>query len=157
MSQDTVVKKSILVNAPIAHAFHVFTEKFNLWWPRTHHIAKAEMKEAVIEGREGGRWFERAVDGTECDWGRVLAWSPPGRVALSWHLTASWSYDPDPARASRVDVTFHDDGNGRTRVELEHSQLDRHLDWEKVREGIGGPGGWQALLDLFANAAAKAA
>ena len=148
MSQ-TVVKKSVVVRCPVAHAFDVFTRRFDLWWPRAHHIAKVEMKEALMEEREGGRWFEKGIDGSECDWGRVLVWSPPTRVVLSWHLDGNWSYDPDPARASRVEVTFHDEGNGHTRVELEHSQLDRHAAWEKLREGIAGPGGWQGLLDLF--------
>ncbi len=147
---ETVVKKSIVVNVPIAHAFDVFTRKFDLWWPRSHHIGKAEMKEAVMEQREGGRYFERGVDGSECDWGRVLAWDPPRHVALSWHLDGTWSYDPDLARASRVDVRFTDEGGGRTRVELEHSQLDRHIGWQKVKEGVAGPDGWSGLLETFA-------
>ncbi|MDF2697125.1 MAG: hypothetical protein K0S65_5508 [Labilithrix sp.] len=157
MSQsDNVVKKSVTVNAPIQHAFDVFTRRIDLWWPRTHRIGKAEMKEAVLEGREGGRWFERGVDGGECEWGRVLSWEPPARVALSWHIDANWAYEPDPARASRVDVTFTDEGNGRTRVDLTHSGLDRHLGWEKVREAVASPGGWSGLLELFATKVAEA-
>jgi len=154
MSEQTTVKKSIVVNVPLAHAFEVFTRRFDLWWPRSHHIGKAEMKQAVLEEREGGRWYERGIDGSECEWGRVLAWSPPSRVAVSWHINGSWSYDPDPARASRVEVTFHDEGNGRTRVELEHSQLDRHAGWEQLRESISSPGGWAKLLEMFAEKAA---
>lgn len=154
---ETVVKKSIVVNVPIPHAFDVFTRRIDLWWPRSHHIGKAEMKEAVIEPRDGGRWFERGVDGSECDWGRVLAWSPPQHVALAWHIDARWSYDPDPARASRVDVTFTDEGNGRTRVDLEHSQLDRHADWKQLKEIFESPGGWPGLLQRFTAAAVESA
>jgi uncharacterized protein YndB with AHSA1/START domain len=147
---ETSVRKSIVVNAPIAHAFKVFTEGFNTWWPRTHHIGKVEPYTAIVEPREGGRWFERGADGSECDWGRVLAFSPPTRVAVSWHLNASYAYDPDPTRASRVEVTFHDEGNGKTRVELIHSDLDRHgAGWEKIRESVGSPGGWGGILEAF--------
>lgn len=154
---ETVVKKSIVVNVPVAHAFDVFTRRIDLWWPRSHRIGKAEMKEAVIEAREGGRWFERGVDGSECDWGRVLAWRPPHGVALSWHIDASWSYDPDPARASRVEVTFTDEGDGRTRVELEHSHLDRHAGWKQLKETFESPGGWSGVLERFTAAAVESA
>jgi hypothetical protein len=78
------------------------------------------------EGRSGGRWFERGADGSKCEWGRVLAYAPPTHVAVSWHLGPAFAYDPDPAHASRVVVTFHEEGGGRTRVDLVHSDLDRH-------------------------------
>lgn len=156
MSTETSVKKSIVVNCPVAHAFEVFTKRFDLWWPRAHHIGKADMKEAIIEPREGGRWYEKGVDGSECDWGVVLAWSPPGKVALSWHLNGEWAYDPDPAKASRVDVTFADEG-GKTRVELTHSNMDRHGgQWQKLRDGVGNDEGWGGLLDLFRKSAEAA-
>jgi uncharacterized protein YndB with AHSA1/START domain len=156
MSQpETRLNKSIVVNAPIEKAFKVFTEGFDRWWPRTHKIGKTEMKAAVLECREGGRWFERGADGTECDWGRVLVYAPPTRVALSWHLDGNYTYNPDPARASRVEVTFHDLGGGQTRVDLVHSELDKHgAGWEGVRDSVGSDGGWPGCLALFAAAAA---
>lgn len=154
-SPETSIRKSIVVNAPVAHAFKVFTERFDSWWPHTHHIGKVEPFTAILDPREGGRWFERGADGSECDWGKVLVYSPPNRVAVSWHLDATYVYDPDPSKASRVEVTFHDEGNGRTRVELVHSQLDRHgAGWEKLREGVGSAGGWPGILDKFASTAA---
>jgi uncharacterized protein YndB with AHSA1/START domain len=154
-SAETSIRKSVIVNAPIAHAFKVFTEQFNSWWPQTHHIGKVVPFTAVLEPREGGRWFERGADGSECEWGRVLAYAPPHHVAVSWHLDASYAYDPDPARASRVDVSFHDEGNGRTRVELVHSQLDQHGgDWHKLRDGVGSQGGWGGIVEMFAAKAA---
>ncbi|MGA3124045.1 MAG: SRPBCC family protein [Polyangiaceae bacterium] len=154
-SLETSVRKSVVVNAPVAHAFKVFTERFDTWWPRTHHIGKVEPYTAIIEAREGGRWFERGADGSECDWGRVLVYSPPTLIAVSWHLDANYAYDPDPAKASRVEVAFHDEGNGKTRVELVHSQLDRHgAGWEKIRESVGSMGGWGGILEGFAKSAA---
>jgi uncharacterized protein YndB with AHSA1/START domain len=104
----------------------------------------------VLEQREGGRWFERGVDGVECEWGRVLAYAPPSRVAVSWHLNGDFQYDPDPAKASRVEVTFHAESASRTRVELVHSELDRHGEgWERLRDTVSGPGGWPTILDGF--------
>lgn len=151
---ESTVKKSIVVRAPVAQAFKVFTERFDAWWPRAHHIGKVEPFTAVLEGREGGRFYERGADGTECEWGRVLVYAPPTRVTLAWHLDPSFAYDPDPARASRVEVSFHDEGGGRTRVELVHSELERHgAGWEKLREGIGSAGGWPGILEAFAATA----
>jgi uncharacterized protein YndB with AHSA1/START domain len=152
ISTDTTYRTSVTVNAPIERAFAVFTEGFDSWWPRTHHIGTAEMARATLEPRVGGRWFERGTDGSECEWGRVLAWDPPRHVALSWHLTGAWGYDPDPDKASRLDVRFLAEGDGVTRVELEHSGLDRHgTDWIAVRDAISSDGGWTHLLGDFAE------
>jgi uncharacterized protein YndB with AHSA1/START domain len=153
---DTAFATSITLHAPIDRAFRVFTAGFDSWWPREHHIGAAEMAEAVLELHHDGRWFERGVDGSECDWGRVLAYEPPNHIALSWHLDGSWTYDPDPAKASRVDVRFVAETEHVTRVELRHSGLDHHgSDWLDLRAGIAGPGGWNGLLGRFA-AKAKA-
>lgn len=155
-TNELSVKKSIVVNVPIAHAFEVFTKRFDLWWPRAHHVGKAEMKEAVIEPREGGRWFERGVDGSECDWGKVLSWAPPSKVALSWHLDGNFTVDPDPARASRVEVTFHDEGGGKTRVDLVHSGIERAVEGAKLQASVSADGGWATLLGLFGTYAEAA-
>jgi uncharacterized protein YndB with AHSA1/START domain len=150
ITSDTTVTKSIVVHAPIERAFRVFTEDFDSWWPRSHHIGTAEMAKAIIEPRVDGRWHEEGVDGSECEWGRVLAWDPPNHVAMSWHLNGAFRYDPDPAKASRVDVYFTAEGDGATRVELTHSELDRHGDgWTALRDGVSGDGGWPELLKLY--------
>jgi hypothetical protein len=53
-----------------------------------------------------------------------------------------------------VEVTFNDEGNGKTRVELVHSQLDRHgAGWESLRDSVGSPGGWGGCMEAFAAAA----
>jgi uncharacterized protein YndB with AHSA1/START domain len=151
---DTTFRTSIMVEVPIDRAFTVFTEGFDSWWPRGHHIGTAEMAEARLEPGVGGRWHERGVDGSECEWGRVLAWDPPRHVAMSWHLDGAFRYDPDPDKASRVDVRFIAESAGLTRVELEHSGLDRHGSaWTEVRDGISSEGGWRDLLAQFARTA----
>ena len=107
---DAAFRTAIIVDAPIERAFSVFTAGFDTWWPRAHHILDADLAEVVLEGCVGGRWFERGVDGAECDWGRVLEWDPPSAIALSWHLNDEFKYEPDPSKASRVDVRFIAEG-----------------------------------------------
>lgn len=71
--EEIVVAKTVRVNAPLALAFGVFIGQ--RWWPvATHHLAKPPGCEAVLEPFQGGRWYVRAADGTETDWGVVLAW-----------------------------------------------------------------------------------
>ena len=104
---DLAVHKTITVAAPQQRAFDVFTTGMSEWWMRdSHHIGETAPEAVVIEPQAGGRWFERAPDGAECDWGRVLEWEPPARVLLAWHLDADWRYDPDPAKATELEVQF---------------------------------------------------
>ncbi len=149
------VQRSITVRAPIEKAFKVYTEGFDGWWPRAHHIGTADLAEAVLEPRTGGRWYERGVDGSECEWGHVLAWEPPHRLVLTWQINGAWQYDPDPEHASEVEVLFTDLGDGRTRVDLEHRGFERLGDSSaSLAEAVGNDeGGWGGLLTMFAAAA----
>src|SRR5918993_2249574 len=132
-----VVRRSITVQAPAERAFDVFTERFHTWWPAEHFIGGAEPVARTMEGRQGGRWYERAADGSECDWGRVLTWEPPSRVVLSWQIDGNWTHDPDPEHGSEVEVTFTPVGPAGTRVDLEHRNIDRHGDtWRSVLQGV---------------------
>jgi uncharacterized protein YndB with AHSA1/START domain len=104
----------------------------------------------VVEPRAGGRWFERAADGTECDWGGVIAYEPPARLVLAWQLDADFRYDPE--LVTEVELRFTAEGDG-TRVDLEHRDLERYGERrEAVRQAIGGDGGWTALLAAYAAA-----
>jgi uncharacterized protein YndB with AHSA1/START domain len=151
---DQSVRKSVTVNAPIEKAFTVFTQGMPGWWPGTHHLGgDTELKEAVLEGKEGGRWYEIGVDGSECDWGRVLTWEPPTRLVLAWQIDATWHFDAQ--LLTEVEVRFVPEGPDRTRVELEHRDLDRFGDaQEQIRAAFDSPGGWPGLLEKFAQAAA---
>ena len=144
------VKKSIRVNASRARAFEVFASRFDSWWPREHHIGKVLMKEAVIEPRAGGRWYEKGEDGSECVWGHVIAWEPPARLVLSWHLNGK--FEVDEKVASEVEIRFIPDGSSATRVELEHRIAAP--DAEAIRTAVDAPQGWGGLLELFAEKAA---
>ncbi len=146
---EASVKKSITVNASVQHAFDVFTAGYDTWWPRTHHIGKSPMKEAIVEGKAGGRCYTTQVDGTECDWGRVLEWEPPNRLLLAWMITHEWGFEPDVTKASEVEITFTPVAGG-TRVDLEHRHFERMGPGaDAMRTSVGGSGGWTGLLDRF--------
>jgi uncharacterized protein YndB with AHSA1/START domain len=157
MSTATIpaIQGKVTVNAPIERAFRIFTESFTTWWPADYHIGEADMAEAIIEPREGGRWYERGVDGSECDWGHVLAWQPPHRLVVTWQINGQWQYDPDPEHASEIEVRFTPDGSDQTTVELEHRLLHRLVGGEAIRDSISGGGGWSALLAQYAKAVAN--
>ncbi|MHA6795656.1 SRPBCC family protein [Pseudonocardia bannensis] len=159
MSIQTVapVRHSVEVAAPLPVAFEVFTARFASWWPTSHHIAPQPYVDAVIEPRAGGRWYERDAEGRECDWGRVLAWEPPHRLVLSWAISPQFEAEPDPARASEVEVRFTAVGDSHTRVELEHRHFERHGDGgEQMRAVVGSEGGWGGILVSFAAQARTA-
>jgi uncharacterized protein YndB with AHSA1/START domain len=149
---DTTVQTSIVVEAPIERAFRVFTEDFGRFKPPEHNLLGAEIAETVFEPREGGHLYDRGVDGSECRWARVLAYEPPDRLVISWDIDPQWRIETDPERTSEVEVRFISETPQRTRVELEHRNLDRHGDgWEGVREGVAGDGGWPLYLQRFAE------
>jgi uncharacterized protein YndB with AHSA1/START domain len=152
-STDAVVV-TVHVEAPPQRAFDVFTSGFGTWWPVEHHIGDAPPDDVIIEPGVGGRWYERAADGNECDWGSVLVWDPPGRLVLAWHLNPDFEYVADDALATEVEVRFVAEGSGATRVELEHRGFAVHGDrGASMRASVGAPNGWGGILRHFALAA----
>jgi uncharacterized protein YndB with AHSA1/START domain len=148
------IRGTVTVGVPVERAFSVFTDSFHTWWPAQYHIGEADMAKAIMEPRAGGRWYERGVDGSECDWGRVLAWEPPHRLVVTWQINGEWQYDPDPEHASEIEVRFTADGPDQTLVELEHRLLDRLVGGQAIHDAIAVQGGgWTSLLELFAKAA----
>ena len=149
---DTSVRASIDVDAPIERAFEVFTDDIGSWWDPNHHILEAELAEMVFEPRVGGHVYDRGVDGSECRWARVLAYEPPHRFVMSWDITTQWQLETNPEKTSEIEVRFSALGPTRTRVELEHRNLERHGEgWEGMREALGSPGGWPAGMQALAE------
>jgi len=149
---DTSVRVSIEVEAPIERAFAVFTDDIGSWWDPTHHVLQVELAEMVFEPRTGGYLYDRGVDGSECHWARVLAYEPPNRLVISWDITPHWQLETDLGKTSEVEVRFTAQEPDRTRVELEHRNLERHGDgWEQMRNAVGSPGGWPAGMRAFAE------
>lgn len=154
MSQQpgTSVVHSVVVEAPVDKAFKVFTEDFGRFKPPEHNMLGAEVAETVFEPRVGGSLYDRGVDGSECRWGRVLAYEPPHRVVVSWDISPTWQIETDPDKTSEFEVRFVSEAPDRTRVELEHRNLDRHGEgWDGVRDGVDGDLGWPLYLRRYAD------
>lgn len=146
-----VVHKEITVDVMPERAFEVFTDEVDTWWIRDHHAGPGELERVVIEPREGGRCYNREVGGNEVEWGKVLAWEPPGRLVLGWQLTAQWQYDA--GFVTEVEVTFAATSAGATLVVLEHRNLDRYGEAaEEVHAALDSDGGWGGSLASFAKA-----
>jgi len=151
-AHETSVRTQIVVEVPIERAFSVFTEEFDSIKPREHNMLAVEIAETVFEPREGGRVYDRGVDGSECQWARVLAYEPPDRVVFSWDISPQWQIESDLEKTSEVEVRFLSETPERTRVELEHRNLDRHGEgWEAERDGVGAEGGWPLYMQRFAE------
>jgi uncharacterized protein YndB with AHSA1/START domain len=145
------VRRQITVRATPERAFQVFAGDFGRWWPNTHKIGAAPLKAAVLEPRLGGRWYEIGEDGSECDWGEVLAWEPPERLLLAWRIGGD--FRADPKLQTEVEVRFIAESAEVTRVELEHRHLERMGETaEQGRAAVSGEGGWSGLLKIYARA-----
>ncbi|MGH8300989.1 MAG: SRPBCC family protein, partial [Steroidobacteraceae bacterium] len=136
------------VKAPPARAFELFTAHMGKWWPKGKTLAPKPHADVLIEPHPGGRWYERDIDGNEIQWGRVLAWEPPGRVLLGWQLDAQWRYDPD--FLTELELSFAALDGGGTRVTLEHRNLERY--GAHAEEYAGKlRGGWPTFVEHFAR------
>ena len=130
-ADTAAVRKQVVVDAPIERAFSVFTGRFGDFKPPEHNLLGAPVAETVFEPRVGGGIVDRAADGSECRWARILAFDPPDRVVFSWDISPRWTIETDPAQTSEVEVRFYAESPARTRVELEH----RHIDPARARMG----------------------
>jgi uncharacterized protein YndB with AHSA1/START domain len=152
--QGMFVRKTIVVEAPLAHVFDTFTRDLDTWWPRGHHVGDCETFEAILEPKVGGRWYERGSDGSECPWGRVLAFEPPHRLLLAWDLGAD--FRPDPSIGSEVEVTFAAETGERTRVTLTHRHLERFGDKaDAMRVMFDSDNAWAQTLAGFKGVAER--
>jgi uncharacterized protein YndB with AHSA1/START domain len=151
-TQEAAVRTQVVVEAPLERAFRVFTEQFDRIKPREHNLLEVDIAETVLEPRAGGRIYDRGVDGSECHWARVLAYEPPDRVVFSWDISPRWQIETDLERTSEVEVRFISETHERTRIELEHRNLDRHGEgWESERDAVAGEGGWPLYLQRYAE------
>jgi uncharacterized protein YndB with AHSA1/START domain len=151
-ARDTAVRAEVVVDARLERAFAVFTEGFGSFKPPEHNLLAVEIAKTVFEPHVGGHLYDRGVDGSECRWARVLAYEPPNRVVISWDISPQWQLETDLEKTSEVEVRFVAETPDRTRVELEHRNLERHGEgWVEEREGVAGAGGWPLYLQRFAE------
>ncbi|PRX51422.1 uncharacterized protein YndB with AHSA1/START domain [Prauserella shujinwangii] len=145
------VRKSVVVEGTPERAFAVFTERPMDWWPPHHVLVRRPRVAITFEPRVGGRYYEVDAEGEEADWGRVLVWEPPHRLAMTWRVNGHWQRIGDD-EASEIEVTFVPLDSGRTRVELAHLHLDRLGDTaEAMMRALDGPSPGETLAS-FARA-----
>jgi uncharacterized protein YndB with AHSA1/START domain len=140
------IRLAFEVDCPVDRAFDVWTARIGQWWPKDHTVSTDEDLTVVLEGRPGGRIFERRTSGVEHDWGEVTIWEPPTRLGYTWHLNR------DRSDATDVEIRFIAHGTAATRVEIEHTGWERlgaeGADWRDRNRG-----GWATLLPHYVAAA----
>jgi uncharacterized protein YndB with AHSA1/START domain len=151
-----VVRKQVVVEASLDKAFAVFTERLGDFKPPEHNLLAVPIAETVFEPRVGGHIYDRGADGSECRWARVLAFEPPQRVVFSWDIGPTWQLETEPENASEVEGQVIAETADRTRVELEHRNIDRHgPGWQAVADAIGRDQGWPLYLQRYAALCAE--
>jgi len=139
------INLSFEVDCPVERAFAVWTGGIAQWWPADHTVSGESDLTVVLEGRPGGRIFERRASGIEHDWGAVTIWEPPSRLGYTWHLNR------DRSDATDVEIRFVAQGDRVTRVEIEHRGWERlGTDAESWRDR--NRGGWATLLPHYVAA-----
>ena len=137
----TPLRISFDVACPAEHAFRVWTSGIGTWWPPDHTVTGAPERIVLTSG-VGGRIYERGPDGTEHEWGEVTVWQPPARLVYLWYLGR------DRADATEVEIRFHPQSTGQTRIDIEHRGWERLDAQWRDRTRIG----WQTLLPHYENA-----
>lgn len=136
------LRYSFVVGCAAEHAFEVWTAMTSTWWPTVHTVTAEQGVEVVFESRPGGRVFERAPSGQEVEWGEITVWEPPRRLGYVWFIRT------DRASATDVEIRFVDQGDGTTRVDIEHGGWERLGDrgprWRQVNRA-----GWDGVLPEF--------
>lgn len=144
------IRRTRTVQAPIDRAFALFTEELSSWWPSEYTWSKDTLDTIAIEPAEGGRCFERGPHGFECDWGRVLDWEPPRRLVFSWQISPTRVPEPNPEKASTVEIQFEADGPETTRIAFEHRDFANHGDGSaEYRAAMASPRGWDYILERY--------
>lgn len=137
------IRKQIRVPVRPEIAFRAFL-RMEAWMPESHTLLQEKRQDILLEQHSGGRWVERGTEGTERDWGKVLACEPPRRLLLAWQIGTSWAYEPE--LLTEVEITFTEDGDG-TVVELEHRNIERMGEGAAdVWAALGSDQGWSGDL-----------
>ena len=137
------IRKSITVARPPEIAFRVFTEEIGRWWPlkQGFSFGRERAQDIIIEGRQGGRFFERFTDGTEFEVGRVTTFQPPEVIRLTWKA-------PDWEGSTDIEVRFVAEVGG-TRVELEHRGFEQSPKMSET--GKRYDGGWNVIFASYVS------
>jgi uncharacterized protein YndB with AHSA1/START domain len=149
--EDAVACRVVVALAPAA-TFEKFRHDISRWWPQDFTWSGDSLEDLYFEGRKGGVLWERGPEGFRCDMARVMRWVPPERMVLRWHIGPDHIPEPNPAKASEIEIKFFAEAGGRTRVELEHRGFSRHgAGAGEYRAFMGGAKGWPLMLKRFAE------
>jgi uncharacterized protein YndB with AHSA1/START domain len=144
------VRVTVNVPASVDRAFAFFTDSFSSWWPREYTWSQDALNRIGIEAREGGLCSEYGPNGFRCDWGRVLVWDPPQQLVLSWQLSPDRQPEPNPAKASEVDIRFLPQGDSSCVLELQHRGFERHgAGGGAYAAAMGSDEGWPKILHRY--------
>ncbi|GAB3449131.1 SRPBCC domain-containing protein [Actinophytocola sediminis] len=143
------IRQATTVRSDVDHTFDVFVRTMGVWWPNQFSVGHQRVRDVTVQPRVGGRVYETWDDGTEVDWGVLLAWAPPERFAMTWVVT------PAP---TEVELSFTALGPALTRVAVEHRGWDALSD-RQLAEACALPAGydggayvegWATILAAFA-------
>lgn len=150
---DTIQHEVTVPLVP-SDAFALFTEGLASWWPAEYTWSQGTLVNLSIEPRRGGRCTEQGPYGFQCDWGRVLEWSPPQKLVLTWQIGLNRDPQPDPQQASTLEIVFQAASADTTRVALEHRDIDRHGDGANdYRIALASEYGWPYILHRYVEVA----
>jgi uncharacterized protein YndB with AHSA1/START domain len=107
---DEILTRTISLDCGLEHAFDVFTDKIDLWWPRGHRKHREGMLRIA-----GGALIDRAPDGAEWTMATIAEIDPPSLLRFDW-------YPGSPGAPTEVEVRFSGDDD-RTEIVVTHRPL----------------------------------
>jgi uncharacterized protein YndB with AHSA1/START domain len=138
-----MIEKTLLLPCPPERAFSLLTEQAGSWWPPDRRHTKDPESRIVIE--PGGRFFERAADGTEVELGVVRVFDAPHKLVLDWYPGTG------PAEPTHVEILLVPVGTG-TRVELVHKPGPHSAD-AYARKAAAYERSWALVFAAWLDAA----
>jgi uncharacterized protein YndB with AHSA1/START domain len=143
--QPPVIKFTV-VKCSQDKAFALFVMKMDSWWPDKFTVSGmsgGKAKAIRVEAQAGGTITEIGPDGTEHLWGTIKGFAPNDSLSMDFHIPTPGE---EVTERSRVDVTYMDLGDGRTRVDLTQSNWEAFGD-RAMGLRAGYTGGWTKILD----------
>ena len=148
------ITQEMEIQCSIEQAFELFTHGFGKWWPCEYSWSQAGMESIGIEPKVGGRCTEIGSKGFQLDWGRVLKWSPPERLTITWQIDPNRVPQPNPENASTIDIVFKAVSDSETEVLFEHRDIHKHGEGAQAyRDALNSEYGWPFILRRYVDSA----
>ncbi|MDR2872180.1 MAG: SRPBCC domain-containing protein [Xanthomonadaceae bacterium] len=160
MSETPSLTTTVGITLDAMSAFHRFTKQTGSWWPKSHTWSRDVLQDIRIDPRIGGLCTELGPHGFRCDFGRVIDVEPGRRLIFTWQVAFDRRPQPDPSKASEVEINFlpieqdHTSivAGHHTSVTLTHRYFDRHgPDGARYRQLMASRAGWPTLLRAFVH------